>query len=348
LLEPQRTNLVTYSEDFSNSYWTKSGASVTSGFTSPDGVNNAYKLVEDSNNSSHRVYRPSSIPAGTHTISVYAKKSERNYVVLSNSSDGTTVYYNLSTGIIDAQSVGWDYSNIDELSNGWYRCSATLTVSSSKTLSIYIAENSSSVSYQGNGTSGIYAYGAQLEEGSYATSYIPTSGSAVTRLADTCNGAGNAATFNDSEGVLMFETRALSSIPEGGGGYIAISSPSVSFTNALTIQQRSNGQLRVYFGGSGSANIQFLVDSTISDSSSLLDWTSNNKIAIQYDSIGSSYRLFLNGASIARYSSAANQSVSGLSELNFNYSSTTFKGDVKQLQYFNTALTDSELKALTS
>ena len=69
--------------------------------------------------------------------------------------------------------------------------------------------NNNIPSYQGDGTSGIYIWGAQLEEGSYATSYIPTNGGTATRLADVCNGAGNEQVINSTEGVFYFEGSAL-------------------------------------------------------------------------------------------------------------------------------------------
>jgi hypothetical protein len=123
-------------------------------------------------------------------------------------------------------------------------------------------------------------------------------------------------------------------------GYITISSPSVSFNNALVMQFRNNGDLRIYFGGSASSNIQF-IDANI-------NFTENNKIAVQYDSNGSNYKMFVNGVSIARYIQATNQSVSGLSELNLNYSILPFVGNVKDVRVYNTALTDAELQALTT
>ena len=336
LLEPARTNLIPYSEDFSNANWIKTASTITSNsIVSPDGTLNASKLTEDTSNSTHRVYRPSSVPAGTYTISVYAKKSERNYVVLSNSSDGTTVYYNLSTGTIDAQSVGWDYSNIDELGNGWYRCSATLTVSSSKTLSIYIAETSSSVSYQGDGTSGIYIWGAQIESGSYPTSYIPTNGTAVTRAAETANGAGDASTFNDSEGVLMWEVRTKD---DGNDKFLAISDGTddnritiyfyTSINNDIRFQIRSNNvnELGVYING-------YNIDEF-------------NKIAIKYkqDDVG----VYING--FLALSSSDCDTPLNLSEIAFDDGGgiLPFYGKTKQIQYYNSALTDSELEQLTS
>ena len=308
------------------------------GFASPDGTNNAYKLVEDSNNSTHRVYRPSNIPSGTSTISVYAKKSERNYVVLSNSSDGTTVYYNLSTGVIDAQSVGWDYSNIDELGNGWYRCSATLTVSSSKTLSIYIAETSSSVSYQGDGTSGLYIYGAQVEQGSYSTSLINTQGSAVTRVSEFYDNGGNDQVINSTEGVLYAEISSFVN------------------TDSYRLISLNNGDSsnNIFFGlRADTGYIYFLIQkdgvTQLSNVSSISPLNSMTKIALKFKENDCS--CWINGVQIGSTDTSVNLPI-GLNRLDMDFGngskSYPFRGNVKDLRVYNTALTDAELAALTT
>jgi hypothetical protein len=231
-------------------------------------------------------------------------------------------------------------ATIENYGNGWYKIT--------NTLSSQIASGGVFIGFSGldGSTSGATIgntcniWGFQLEQGSYATSYIPTSGSDVTRIADICNNGGNEQVFNDSEGVLYAEVKGLEEVPTSSG-YIAISSPSVSFTNAAVLQFRYNGDLRFYFGGSAIENIQFIAsDVNLSD---------NNKIAVQYDSNGSNYKLFVNGVSISRYSAATNQSVSGLSELNLNYGTgLSFIGEVKDIKVYNTALTDQELEALTT
>jgi len=177
-------------------------------------------------------------------------------------------------------------------------------------------------------------YGAQTEQGSYPTSYIPTNGAAVTRLAETANGAGDATTFNDSEGVLMAEISALAddntdrviSINNGGtSDYIRLRYHTVSNTVRFVIKS----------GGSVDFDYSITLPSTLGF----------NKIAIKYDN--TNVYLWVNGIDYFTFSPIT--PLIGLSTLDFDTGSTSpFYGKTKQIQYFQTALTDSELEELTS
>ena len=205
LLEPTRSNKVTYSEDFSNAYWTKSGSSVVSGFTSPSGDASAFKLVEDTNNGSHSL-QSSFVGAasGADTFSVFAKSGGRfNFSIVEDAYTGINVIVNLQDGTITTTG---QQANIISLKNGWYRIDITRADNSNASRwLISLLDSSNNASYQGNGTSGVYIYGAQLEQGSYATSYIPTSGSAVTRVADACSQTPPSGIIGQTEGTLFTE-----------------------------------------------------------------------------------------------------------------------------------------------
>ena len=211
LLEPSRTNFLTYSEGFSDGYWQKSGTDVVSGQVSPTGNTDAFKLVEDTS-TGHFIRRSNvSIVAGMKTMSIFAKAAGRDWILLWNGVDNSGRYFNIKDGYIGGTRSGTPVnSSIDDIGNGWYRCSMTINSSNTSFQNqIYLSNADGSFSYTGDGTSGVYIYGSQLEAGSYPTSYIPTSGSAVTRVADVCEGAGNSEVFNDSEGVLYAEISAL-------------------------------------------------------------------------------------------------------------------------------------------
>ena len=198
LLEPQSTNLMTYSEDFSNAAWTKVESTVTSGFTSPDGASNSYKLAASINNTNHRV-RSTAIPISaantTFVFSVYIKPQEITKIAIVNNT--TNLSYgvvNLTTNSVIEEAQGT--TSVTELSGGFVRVLFETQTSSSGFAStnvlpaIYVLDdgytsgNPTAYSFAGNGTDGVLVYGAQLEELPYATSYIPTSGAIATRLAD--------------------------------------------------------------------------------------------------------------------------------------------------------------------
>ncbi len=336
LLEPQRTNLSLYSQQFN--LWGEDYVTVDQAI-SPDGNLTADELTKVSAFSAQGITQTGTSGVN-YVFSLFVKPKTTNRIALRQASGSNDVrrYFDLSdesSGSSGGNQYGFVSEGIEKYPNGWYRVHTVCTSNGTAISKNLYAGMAGNTTYDGE----VYIWGSQLEEGSYPTSYIPTHGSPVTRFSDVCEGAGNEQVFNDSEGVLYAEVKGFEEVPTISNHYITISSSTVSFTNAIILQFRNNGTLRLYFGGSASANIQF-IDTSI-------DFTENNKIAVQYDSNGSNYKMFVNGVSISRYSLATNQSVIGLSELNFNYSNLNFNGNVKDVRYYNTALSDSELQALT-
>ena len=352
ILEPARTNLVKYSESFSQSYWAKTRASITSNSTiSPDGSSNASKLIEDTANGSHfllvqPVYTTSSVN-NVVSLSLFAKKSERDLQIQSFASGGgenPKLNFDLTNGT--ATSVGTGATptfSIQSFGNDWFRCSLTYTVSQSNSgVRFYISMvNNNSSSYQGDGSSGFYIWGAQLEIGSFPTSYIPTSGqsSGVTRSAETANGAGNASTFNDSEGVLFAEFNTLSINP-ASSRYIGISNGSAD--NRIAIRQPSGADNQVSFFAVVGGSVQVNLTHTLN----ILNF---NKIAVKYKV--NDFALWVNGVEVLTDTSGsvpAEGTFNKLDFANFNGSSLPFEGNTKQVQYFDSAIADTQLEQLTS
>lgn len=197
LAEGARTNLCLQSEDLATTWANNGSTESVNATTSPDGATTADKLVEDSANSQHLVSQDITFTNVVHSFSVWAKPSGRDWFRLVIT-DGTTVSvasFNVSTGTVGTQSncAGSIYS----YPNGWYRCAitttaATLAAAGSVQLQLASADNTSS--YQGDGASGMFFWGAQLEAASFASSYIPTTTASVTRNADvlTYTFSGNA------------------------------------------------------------------------------------------------------------------------------------------------------------
>ena len=220
LIEESRTNLVTYSEQFDNAAWIKTRSSITANtIVAPDGALTGDKLVEDTTASStHQVIQSASFTSGTaYTFTTYIKAAERTWALLRLPSSAFTstlqAYFNLSTGVIGAITASTTAS-ITPVGNNWYRCSvtATATTTASGSPGIFLADGDNGASYTGNGVSGIYIWGAQLEAGAFATSYIPTVASQVTRAADAASMTGTnfSSWYNAGQGTLYAEANTYS------------------------------------------------------------------------------------------------------------------------------------------
>ena len=201
LLEKQSTNLVTYSEQFDNGDWFKEGITVTANATtSPDGTQNADTLTPTTANQIHRIEQDKATATQVFTQSIFAKANGYNFIALENG--GEIAYFNISTGVVGTVSSGT--ASIQNMGNGWYRCIFTATALNGKSY-FYVANADNSISFAGNATSGIYVWGAQFEAGSYATSYIQSTSSSATRVADECKKTGISSLIGQTEGVVFID-----------------------------------------------------------------------------------------------------------------------------------------------
>jgi len=306
LLEPQTTNLLTYSEDFTE--WDKnSGTTLTeNNIISPDGTQNATLVV--SAGSGSRVGLNTSIVSGTtYTFSVYLKNNGGN-TSINIGSHGTT---QLETVTIN---------------NDWNRYTTTFTASSTTSSSIRIISSGSSIN--------LHSWGAQLEALSFSTSYIPTSGSTVTKNADAANNAGSSDLISSTEGVLYAEISSLSN--DGTSRRISLSDGSINNRVSLEIDETAN-KIKAFISSGGVSQIL---------QHTATDLTQNNKIAIKYKLNDMS--IWLNGSEVVTDTSG-NMPV-GLDRLNFDKGnlSNDFYGKTKCLAVYKEALTDAELTCLTT
>jgi len=237
LIEESRTNLYERSAEFNDSFWIRTRSSITANATTaPDGTLTADKLVEDTTASNtHIIQSVVTPPATAHTLSVFAKKGERTWIVLRLG--GTNTFFNLDDGTIAAGSV--NSPTITNFGNGWYRC--TVTSSAGTQGQFWLATNSTTTSYTGDGTSGLFLWGAQLEAGSFATSYIPTTTGSLARSADVCNitGANFTSFYNQSEGTLFADVSGLMTDVLGGNRGFAVITDG-TYSNTLGILKSAN------------------------------------------------------------------------------------------------------------
>jgi len=216
LIEEQRTNLFTYSAALDNAAWAKTRAAISANaLASPDGTMAADKIVEDGTaSSSHFVSRSFAATNGTaYTVSGFFKAAGRNWVIFQFGStggvfDGETASFDIANGAIGTLGAGITAS-IENWGNGWYRCAVTKTsgATASGSLVIALGGGANGLAYSGDGSSGIYAWGLQLEAGSFASSYIPTTAASAVRNADQpiISGTNFSSWFNPVKGAVFFE-----------------------------------------------------------------------------------------------------------------------------------------------
>jgi hypothetical protein len=316
LLEPSSTNLISYSSDLSVlskvSVGNASAPVTTANYAlAPDGTMTATRIVFNLNGGtsvSDRSILRQAIASGNYYFSVYVKST--------NGTEQKVMWHD-----------GGEY-NTTTVTNEWVRI--TYDARPNSTFG-GIALNPTS----GVDTSDILAWGFQVVALSYPTSYIPTSGSTVTRAADTCNNSGNSEVFNDSEGVLFANTSALAN--DGTDRFITISSGALS------------NRVMIGYGATSNSIRAFVTAAT--SQQAFIEYTSNNitnsnKLALKYKV--NDISLWVNGFEIGIDTNAVMPS--GLTELAFDRGDggEDFYGKTKEIGYYDTALTDAELETLTS
>jgi hypothetical protein len=191
LIEESRTNLILQSDDFASASWSEVASSISSNVeTAPDGSVSADKLITDNGGIQGRVTQLLTL-TGSHVYSVFAKAGEWGWLCIFPLSATGGVWFNLTNGTIGTQQSGF-VGSITSFGDGWYRCAVQCTgIGASNTTARIISTNVNSAFSTGNGTSGILIWGAQMEAGSFATSYIPTTTGSVVRSADVCSITGS-------------------------------------------------------------------------------------------------------------------------------------------------------------
>ena len=332
LLEPSRQNLIPQTEYLNGISWSgKIGTSFdTNTTTSPEGLENSALLKEDSSNGSHFAYKDFNLTNGsTYTISIFAKSNGANRNLrFGDGGVGWSSGFNGVFNLTDGTATGGD---IESMGDGWYRCSVTGTTNATTSRLIIYSTLGTATSYQGDGSSGVFLYGFQLEVGAYATSYIPNHGESggVTRAADSCSVTGASDILNNTEGVFYVEFKT--DYRESVARRFSISDGTTN--NRVNIYANSD-KVEGFIGGTSTTFITPLA---------LGEFV---KVAFKYKSGQNAF--YVNGTKIS--TSTDTFTLSGLNRVGFDLTSgaNLFFGDVKQLAVFNEALSDSELATLTT
>jgi hypothetical protein len=191
------------SADFSTTWSQIQVAVSTNVTTSPSGDVTADKVVPNLASTISRVSQTFTL-TGSHSMSVFAKSSEWGWLFIGPISGGVGVWFDLSNGTVGTQSSGF-VGSIVSFGNGWYKCAVSFTGATTSQPARIVPTNADNTITIGDGTSGIFIWGAQLEAGSFATSYIPTVASSVVRSADVCSitGANFTSFYNSTEGSVF-------------------------------------------------------------------------------------------------------------------------------------------------
>jgi hypothetical protein len=342
LLEPSRANIIQSSEYFQDDYWAELGIhefdTNTTETTAPTGSYSATKIVADTtSNSNHVVYGDVALSINTqYAVSIFAKAAEYDYLFIRGLGLGANggARFNISAGEVVAVN-GYDSATIEDYGNGWYRCIAVGTSTTTGAPYYHMSPTSSFTPFAGNDSDGIYIFGAQCEQGSYPTSYIPNhSGGTITRGADVCGDAGDVNTFNSTEGVLYAE---ISGVGDGGTRrYISLSDGGNS--NDVRLYLDTNGYISALTKVGGSTQA-FL-------STNAYAQNNFNKIAFKYKE--NDFALWVNGIEVATDNSGLVNAANTFNELAFFGNSLPFYGKTKQVLVFKEALSDTELIKLTT
>ncbi len=343
LLEPSRTNIVPISEGIPED---TNAVTLTENYgTSPEGLKNSLKVQKDGVSSNDRIfpisnYNATLVSSTSYSVSAFVKNIDVTGVTTIGCrlGSGGTLFrlgYEWSgsslTKVTDYAAGTRTNEILEDYGNGWWRIGFSFEADNTLGgIELDIDRANSSA------TTSIETYGWQLEEGSYTTSYIPNhSGGSVTREADVCEGAGTSSTFNDTEGVLYLEASAI----DNGNSEKAIAINDGTTNNRINIRIVNNTiKGLVILSGSLVCNISYTASSVIT----------SNKIAFKYKE--NDFALWVNGVEVGTDTSGSAFPLNTLNELSFDYggSSAFFYGNVEQVLYFPSLLSDADLATLTS
>jgi len=336
LLEPTRSNLVTYSEDFSQSVWsTWQSTKTLSNNINPKGTNGYYEISHTGSSTDNPNTRLRDVSLnGSYTLSSFIKINQSRYISLAiedYDGDRARVYFDtINKTFTTVGNVGSPITNTSysEFPNGWIRISLSVNLLNAVYNEVAIGIYNPSGSLPPASGEFISVFGVQLEQGSYATSYIPTQGGIGTRVAERCSQTPTSGIIGQTEGTIFLESNNL--YPSGTRTLGMLYTSGSAF---YQIYLTSSNQVRIDINGV----LLFL--------SSSITVNTKNKIAFSYKS-GENV-LYINGNQIAVSSSTSIPSSLNSFHLG-NFNGNEQSGSFTKAQLYNTRLSNAELAALTS
>jgi hypothetical protein len=347
LIEEARTNLMAQSENLTT--WGKpSGTTIIpNAIIAPDGTLTAEKIVEDKILGQHYVFRTFSITPGvTYTVSGYVKSAERNEVFLNFSSfngafdNNSFAYFNTTTGRFRLVGTSVTNHGFQSLPNGWYRIWITATsvgTANPSIISPFHISNGTANFYIGDGASGLYIWGAQLEQASFPTSYIPTQASTRTRAADSASITGKnfSEWYRQDEGTLYANAKSFSNINVPFIGVAAINNPTSFANNRVDIRYNPAGASAAFFNSPTSLSRPTAFNLI------------NPKFAVGYKKNIARFCLNESLAIGNPQNFTPSENINTLQIGRFDNFSHILNGQVSKLTYYPKLLPDSQLIALT-
>lgn len=288
LLEPQRTNSFKDSEDFTN--WIQSQVIVSTNATiSPDGTQNASKIIANTTTGNHAIYRSLGATISGGVVSIFAKAGEYdNLRIIEIGNFHYFASFDLTNGNVSATGgLNFVSANTTYFGNGWYRCEIVTNKTSFGAPSFIgfpdgFEPTNATANYPGDGVSGIYIWGAQAEAGSYPTSYIPTYGTSVTRTIDDCFLTNAQDLIGQTEGTLYCEF-----LKSDDSAYTIVE---------INLNDSTNNRLMIYVEAFNTRIQILLVTGGVQQFNDYFQYpiSNRNKIALTYTN--NNFKLFVNGS----------------------------------------------------
>lgn len=323
------TNIAKYSSDINLSPWVVSNGTITANATTaPDATTTAEKLVENAGTGDKEFSQPLTVTnAAIYTASIYAKAAERTQVRF-RSSGGSSIF--TLTGSGTAISGGADTASIQQINNGWYRLSVRFTTSSTSETMSFALINGGVTSYTGDGTSGVYVWGAQFEAAYSASSYVATASGSGSRQSDTFS-IPTGTWFSGTEGTIA--SKSIVSAYDG------------SINCTYTLNSGTTNFIQFCFNGASLA--YNVINSSVGQASLSVGSTQNNFETVVTSYKVNSFKIIKEGGAIGSDTSGTIPSVTVLRIGTNLYGVTHIRGGISYLKYYPVQPSNSQLQLLS-